>query len=259
MSEKKGTIKSVAKAISIIMLLVHNRKPMSLSSIASELGMAKSTAHGLISTLLDEGCISQNQDTGFYELGNKMYEIGASVTMYWDEKTIAKPYILKLVEKYQETVHLAKLSDGQVLYIDKQESTQSAYIVSEMGFKLPAHCTGLGKVLLSGLSNNEIRLIIKRQPLVPYTENTIVDIEDLIIEIEGVRRNRYSRDAQEFVDGVSCIAVPIYNHQNKITASLSVSFSMARADKTFIEQVKSDLLSISHDISTKLGSTYFSE
>ena len=247
-------VKSVSKAFAIISLIAKNGKAMSLTKISQELNMAKSTAHALIFTLIDDGYLMQERESGHYQLGNKLYEIGTSVSSYWNDKKIARPYILKLVEKYKETVHLAKLSDGKVLYIDKVESTQSIRIVTETGTKLPAHCTGVGKILLSGLSDDEIRKNIKKNLLDAYTLNTITDEDDFLIHLKKIRKNKICYDNQEFLVGLFCIAVPIYNHDNQIVSALSVSIPVIRVNNEIIENVTNDLLEVSYQISNKLGS-----
>lgn len=256
-SKKNNNIKSVVKAISIIELLVSNDKPISLTEMSKELGMARSTVHGLASTLLDLGYLSQSADTGHYALGTKLYEVGNAVASNWTEKSIAKPYITKLVEKLKETVHMAKLSDGKVLYIEKHESTQSIRIVTEAGLKLPAHCTGVGKVLLAYLSKAELDYIIKKNPLEYYTEHTITDRTLFDEELAKIRLQGYATDSQEFVDGLSCVAAPIYNHQNIVVAALSISAPVSRMKPDYVEMIKGDLLKACKEISIKLGSTVY--
>lgn len=256
-SKKNNNIKSVVKAISIIELLVSNGKAISLTEMARELGMARSTVHGLASTLLDLGYLSQNPETGHYELGTKLYEVGNAVASNWTEKSIAKPYITYLVEKLKETVHMAKLSDGKVLYIDKYESTHSIRIVTETGLKLPAHCTGVGKVLLAYLSKAELDYILKTNPLEYYTDKTITNRQEFDVELEKIRKQGYATDNQEFVAGLACVAAPIFNHQNTVIAALSISAPVSRMKTDYMEMIKDDLLKACQEISIKLGSTIY--
>ena len=256
-TKKSSNIKSVVKAISIIELLVTSQQPISLSEMSRKLGMARSTVHGLASTLLDLGYLAQNIETGHYELGVKLYEVGNAVSVYWQEKAVAKEYITRLIEKLKETVHMAKLVDGKVLYIDKQESTHSIRIVTETGVKLPAHCTGVGKVLLAYLSKSELEQILKRNPLESSTEKTISDKDALIKELEKIRKNGFAYDDQEFMIGLKCVAVPIFNHNNKVVAALSVSAPVSRMQGAYIEEIKQELIRTGQEISTKLGCTKY--
>ncbi len=99
--------------------------------------------------MYDFGYIDQSPFTGKYKLGLRLFELGNIVANRLDLRTIAAPYIQRLVETTGKTVHLTILDKGEVLYIDKCESHQSLRIVSQVGMRLPAHCTGVGKVLLA--------------------------------------------------------------------------------------------------------------
>lgn len=256
-SKRVNKIKSIVKIASIIELLVAKGEPIRLTDIAKTLKMPKSTACGLVATLVDLGYLSKSNETGLYELGTKLYEIGNAVANKWPEKTLAQPYIMFLVEKFKETVHMGKLSDGKVLYIDKKESSQSIRIVTEPGLKLPAHCTAVGKVLLAYLPKVELSHILKNNPLEYYTDNTITNSEDFNEELEKIRNQGYATDNQEFVAGLVCVAAPIFNNRDKVVAALSVSAPVSRMNPEYMELVKEDLLKSCHEISTKLGSTLF--
>ncbi|MDR3214665.1 MAG: IclR family transcriptional regulator [Bacilli bacterium] len=257
METKNNNIKSVSKAIKIIEVIVKHNHGISLSQLANELGMARSTVHGLVSTLLDNGYVAQDNNTGYYELGNKLYEVGNAVANKWTEKKIAREYINYLGEKFKETVHMSKLSEGQVLYIDKYESTQSIRIETEIGVLLPAYCTGVGKVLMAYLSLNEVQFIMKKHPLIKYTDNTITNLDKLRSELNKIKEHGYAIDNQEYMIGLYCIAVPIFNHHNEVIAALSISAHISRINEQYTNKIINELLKVSKEISLKLGSTYY--
>src|SRR5690606_34705465 len=145
---KDGHIRSVAKALMILNLFAQHQREMSLGEIAEELQMAKSTLHGLLATLRDFGYLEQSSENGKYRLGMQLFALGNIVANSWDVKKVAAPFIQSLVDELGETVHLVVFDEGEVLYIDKRESTRSLRIVSQVGTRLPAHCTGVGKVFL---------------------------------------------------------------------------------------------------------------
>lgn len=136
---KVPIVKSVAKALDIIDLLAAKQRDMSLAEIAAELKLPKSTVYGLLATLREAGYIHQSTINGHYQLGVKLFEVGNVVAANWDVRRAAEPIIRRLVNEVGETVHLAVLVDGEVLYIDKRESNQSIRIVSQIGARLPAH------------------------------------------------------------------------------------------------------------------------
>jgi len=246
-------IKSIVKAASIIDLLAASSVPLTLSEITNGLGIAKSTLHGIISTLMDVGYIDQDAETGRYLLGFRLFEIGSSVSRNWNARNISYPYMQKLVEKTGETVHLAVLADGEVLYINKQESPGSIHIVTDTGVKLPAHCTGLGKVLLSGLKPYDLKKIIRKRQLIRHTETTITEFDHLTAELEKIRAQGYAIDEQEFMEGLRCVAAPIYSYRGNVICALSIAGPVSRMRGDKFEAKKRYLLQAAREISNQMG------
>jgi len=247
--EKTSQIKSVAKALRIIDVLAETQGELALHEIAAKLGVAKSTVHGLLSTLRDFGYVEQSVFTGKYKLGLRLFELGSIVAHGWDVRAVAAPYIQKLVDELEETVHLVVLDKGEVLYIDKRESRQSLRIVSQVGMRLPAHCTGVGKALLAHLPPSEVKRIIATKGLPRFTKNTITDPKKLEEELARVRAQGYAIDDEEIMDSLRCIGAPICDHNGKVCAAVSVAGPVARLEgerlQLAIERVKQTAAEIS--------------
>jgi len=249
-------IRSVAKALMILKLLASSKREMSLAEIASKMSMAKSTVHGLLSTMRDFGFIEQSTFNGNYRLGIALFEIGSKVANNWDVRKVAAPYIQKLVDEIGETVHLVVLDKGEVLYIDKHESTKSLRIVSEIGSRLPAHCTGVGKALLAYLPAREMKQIIAAKGLPRYTKNTITDPLQLEIELERIRQLGYAEDNEEIMESLCCVAAPIWDHHCKVCAAISISGPNARMQGDRLELIRKHVVQTAMEISTNLGYRY---
>jgi DNA-binding IclR family transcriptional regulator len=243
----------VAKALGIADLLALKQRPMSLGEIANEMGMPKSTCHGLISTMLDLGYLQQSSFDGCYRLGIKFFEIGSVVANSWDVNRVALPFIRQLVDEVSETVHLVTLDEGEVLYIYKHESNNSIRIVSEVGTRLPAHCTGVGKALLAYLQSYEVDNIIKTKGLKRYTKNTITDPNILKAELEKIRVRGYAVDNGEIMSSLRCVAAPIMDHEGKALAAISVSGPFSRFDGDGFLQAIEKVILTAKDISKELG------
>jgi len=246
-------IKSVAKALKIVELLAENGREMALGEIAERMKMPKSTTHGLISTLCDFGYVDQSPFTGKYKLGLRLFELGNIVAMRLEVRSVATPYIQRLVEALGETVHLTILDKGEVLYIDKQESQQSIRIASRVGARLPAHCTGVGKVLLAFLPAEERKKIILEKGLKRFTKNTITDPEALELELARVREQGYAFDNEEFMEGLKCVAAPIRDYTGKVCAAMSVSGPVARLRGEKLERAVALVTEAAAMISAELG------
>jgi len=246
-------VKSVAKALMILNVLAEHQREMSLGDIAKEMQMAKSTAYGLLATLRDFGYIDQSPLDGKYRLGIRLFEVGNIVANNWDVRQVAGPFIQTLVDGVGETVHLVVLDKGEVLYIDKRESTKSLRIVSQVGTRLPTHCTGVGKVFLANLPIDEVRRIIATKGLSRYTKNTITDLSRLEEELNLVRRQGYAMDNEEIMESLRCVAVPLRDHTGKVCAAISVSGPVSRFDAEQLESIVNLIVHIGQEISKNLG------
>ncbi len=246
-------IRSVAKALSIMDLLAQNGRAMSLAEICRETGLAKSTAHGLLATLMDYRYVEQDCFEGKYRLGLHLFEIGSVVANSWDVRKVAAPYIEKLVDELEETAHLAVLEHGQVLYIDKRESRRSIRIVSQIGARLPAHCSGVGKVLLAHIPASEVRLVVASHGLPRFTRNTITDVHRLEEELERIRSQGFAVDNEEIMDGLRCVAAPIRDHTGRVCAAISVSSPVARLVGDWFLRVVDMVTATAREISAGLG------
>jgi len=252
-SRESSQIRSVAKALTIIDFLAASQGEVPLARIAAKLGLAKSTAHGLLATLKDFGYVEQSPFTGNYKLGIRLFEIGSIVANSWDVRATAAPYIQRLVDEIGETVHLVVLEKGEVLYIDKRESHQSLRIVSQVGMRLPAHCTGVGKALLAHLSRAELKKIIAARGLPRFTANTITDVQKLERELQLVRERGYAVDNEEIMDSLRCVAAPIFDHNGGACAAISISGPVARLTGEAFERAAALVVQTAADISTALG------
>lgn len=250
MNKLSVRVRSLGKALEIIEFLARAKKEMGLSEITNALDLPKSTAHDLLSTLKEYGYIEQSLFTGKYKLGLRLFEIGNIVANGWDVRMVAAPYIQRLVDEIKATVHLVILDKGEVLYIDKRESQNSLEIVSRIGMRLPAHCTGVGKVLLAYLPSWELEQIIMTKGLPRYTPQTITDAQNLRKELESIKACSYAIDRGEFMENLYCIAAPIRDNSNEVIAAISVSGPSRRINT---KEYPPLILETALDISRGLG------
>jgi len=190
-------IQSVVRATSIMEYIAANSDCETLSNISRGIGLSKTTTYSLIRTLEQLGYVHQDQNTGKYSLGLKLFELGQVVHSRMDLRTIARPFLYELARKYEETVHLAVLSKGEVVYIDKVDGSRSIRIASQIGGRNPSYCTGVGKVLLADLSTAEIDKVISARKLESFTANTITDPRRLKEHLVKVKADGYALDKEE--------------------------------------------------------------
>lgn len=246
-------VQSVARALALLELLARENREMSLTEIAKASGRPKSTIHGLIATLRDHSYVDQSPETGRYRLGVRLFELGNMVARSWDIRSISLPAMRNLNGLLGEMVQLATEDKGQVLYLERLDSTHMMRIVSETGARLPMHCTGLGKALLAYKTPAEIKWILLKHGLSRMTANTITDREMLERELIKIRRQGYAVDDREIMDSLRCVAAPIYDRDGNVKYAVSVSgFANSMQGERF-EMIIAELLRAADSISFAMG------
>jgi len=246
-------IKVLTKTFSVLEILLEHRSPMSMSEISEKLKYYPSTVHRILDTLKYGGYVEQNSTTQKYQLGLKLLELGMGKLHQIDLVKEAKPYLRELAKKCNETVHLGILEDTNVLYLAKEESSQTIRMISYIGRRAPLHCTALGKVLLAYLSSTERNDILARIELSKLTDKTITDKTQLEIELNKIEQKGMGWDREENEKDVRCIAAPIRDYQGKVIAAVSVSSPAYRVNKENQDHLQEELVATCQKISSRLG------
>lgn len=251
-----STAKTVQKALRLLEVL-GEKQPMHPPELVQLLELSRSNVHRLLATLREMGYVEKDFDSR-YRLSFKVFMLGNTVLGRNHLSDIAHPYMARLAETSQENVNLALMYEQRVLYIDKIEILHYLKLDQPIGKSDPLHCTALGKVLLSGLSDHELEVFLRSNNLVPYTKKTITDPEVLVDAVRSVRKKGYATDLEELRDGIHCIGVPIRDHTDKVAAAISISGPTVRLTKQKMEELKGPLIETAAKISRKIGSTKFS-
>lgn len=225
-------VPAVERALDILELFLGTPQPESLSvpEIARALGLPRSTTHELVATLVARRYLRPIEgnahrfalDVRVFELGN-VYATGLDLVR--EGQAVAR----RIAAQCDETVHIAVLEGTEVFYIAKVDSTNALRLVSAIGRRLPAHCTAVGKMLLSGLSEEEFRARFDGlSTLVRMTRNSIPTVEALHAELTATRVRGLAWDNCESNPDVRCVAAPIYDHRGRMVAAMSISFPVVR-------------------------------
>jgi DNA-binding IclR family transcriptional regulator len=224
-----------------------------VTELSRELDINKSTVSKILSTLAAHRYLAQNHENRKYRLGLRLFELGSLVAYQMDLQKIALPYMEELNKKVQETVHLVVMDSFEIVYINKVESSQSLRIGTRVGGRLPAYCTGVGKVLLSALPPEELKQFLKKARLKRLTPYTITDPEKLKRELQQIRSHGYALDNEEFSEGLMCVAAPIFNYSQREIAAISISGPTNRIKEKKVEQLISLVKKTAQQISRQLG------
>ncbi|BCV23761.1 MAG TPA: IclR family transcriptional regulator [Firmicutes bacterium] len=215
-------VRAVERAMELLSALAGGDPALGVTELAERLGLHKSTVHRLLVTLEGGGFVEQDQVSGRYRLGLKLFELGAVVGARQELRCEALPYMRDLSAKSGHTVHLVLLSGYDPIYVEKVENPHSVVSYSQIGKKLPLHATAAGKVLLAHLPPADQEEVL-RGPLAAYTPNTITDPAVLREHLARIVKQGYALDNEELELGLRCVAAPIRGARGHVVASLSLS------------------------------------
>lgn len=230
-----GPVKSADRALALLWL-VAEAGTVSFGEILDQLGLARSSAHGLVQTMTRRGWLEHDVQTRRYSLGLRAWQVGQRYTGHHDLANLAKPIMDELVDELGETVQLARLDGVENVYIAISESRHPMRLASSVGMRLHAHATGLGKALLAQLDPQEARARLAAVALPRLTERTICDVDDLMAAIDEVRSSGRSLDNEEYLEGCSCVAVPIAVAAPGLVAAMSVTAPTSRCGPDWPER-----------------------
>lgn len=246
-------INSIIRASNILRCFSGEKTHFKISQIAHQLQLDRSTTYRILLSLEKCGFVEKDKKTGEYSLGVATFETGNTYLRRMDFIQISKPIMAGLALEVQETVHLAVLSDTEIVYVDKVDSPRTLGVMSKIGQRAPVYCTALGKVLLAHQPNDELSRIVQQIKLKPFTRNTISSKKKLVEELRKIRKQGYALDQKEYEQDVECIGAPIRNHLGNTIAAISISGPQRKINTPQEKQFIGHVVKAAAAVSSKMG------
>jgi len=243
----------VYKAFSILTEVADAPSQLGISDLSHILDISKSTVYGITKALIDVGALHQEQETKKFRLGPVLVRLGNQALGGMDIRAVARPLMEELSQKFRETVFLGTFDGKRITIIEKADSPAELKISAQIGMRIPIYAGAAGKVFLAGLSENDVKKLLKEKPIRHFTENTITDPEKYLEELQNVRRLGYATDFDEYIRGVNAICVPLPNSgRYPDTALWMVGFSSSFTGENVSEAIKA-MLQTANQIGKMLG------
>jgi len=246
-------INSIIRAYNVLRCFSGEKTHFKISEIAHQLQLDRSTTYRILLSLEKCGFVEKDKKTGEYSLGVATFETGNTYLRRMDFIQISKPIMADLALEVRETVHLAVLSDTEIVYVDKVDSPRTLGVMSKIGQRAPVYCTALGKVLLAHQPNDELSRIVQQIKLKPFTRNTISSKRKLVEELRKIRKQGYALDQKEYEQDVECIGAPIRNHLGNTIAAISISGPQRKINTPQEKQFIGHVVKAAASVSSKMG------
>ncbi len=241
---------SVIKAFRVLNAFTFAGEKLTLAQLTKRVDINVATLHRFLLTLEHVGAVVRTPD-GAFELGLLLADLGGRVSVTDALHNIVQPHVEALAQRFGETIHAAILDQDMVCYVAKGEGSRSLTVITHIGKRLPAYCTGLGKALMSQLDGEALEQCISRQTFQRFTDKTTTSVADLRKELRLIRRRGYAMDNEEVETGLRCVAVPVPGASVRL--AISMSAPTTRLNQTKIREVARALQHHAEQISEQIS------
>ncbi|MFF3375522.1 IclR family transcriptional regulator [Streptomyces sp. NPDC002680] len=256
-SARRNQSSSLRRALTVLEHVRDHAGPgrgISLTRLAEDLGINKSTVLRLAAPLIDADLLVRDRETGWFRLGHGTLRLGQSYLSSLDLRTVATEPLRLLQHAVGETCHLVVYQPPDIVYIDKVENETNVRMASRVGSRVPAYRTAVGKAILAWLGEEEFQVVVAAG-MPPVTPHTTTDPQRLRAELDRVRREGYAIDDRENEPEVRCVAAPVFDHTDAAVGAVSVSGLTTRMTPTRVREVGPMVVRTGLEISHVLGSS----
>ncbi|WP_329130242.1 IclR family transcriptional regulator [Streptomyces sp. NBC_01476] len=221
-----GPIQSLERAAAILRLLAGGERRLGLSDVASALGLAKGTAHGILRTLQQEGFVEQEPASGKYQLGAELLRLGNSYLDVHELRARALVWTDDLARSSGEAAYLGVLHQSGVLIVHHVFRPDDSRQVLEVGAMQPLHSTALGKVLAAfdPVAHNEVA----EGERAALTGRTVTGAADVETVLELTRARGWAADLEETWEGVASVAAPVHDRRRNPVGAVGITGAVER-------------------------------
>lgn len=228
MSETEQSASAALRAFAVLEIIANSSSALTLAQITESAQLPKPTVFRLVTRLEKAGLLMREPATKAYSTGHRLTGFAVNVMLNSHERGTRHRILESLVEEIGETCNCTMLDGSEVVYLDRVETAWPLRLHLQSGSRVPLHCTASGKLFLAHMPKRARDKLISAGPLLKYTENTISDAARLEKELARIRKDDFSVDDEEFLMGMVCLAVPVYDISQRMVAAVAVHAPKAR-------------------------------
>jgi DNA-binding IclR family transcriptional regulator len=255
-AKESYVIQSVTNALNLLEEFKGDKDELGVTELSNRLKLHKNNIFRLLATLEAKGYIEQNKATENYRLGVKSLELGQTFIKQLGLVRQAKPFLREIADRCNEMAYIGTIRQNSVVYLDVEEANQTVKVASRVGWRLPIHCTAIGKAQIAIASEEELQKLGILDNMEIFTSNTITDKAEFIKHMKQVAKQGYALDNEEYNPGVRCVGVPVRDYTGRVVGGISVSGpSFRMTDEVLNKKVIPVITEIGEKVSKRLGFT----
>jgi IclR family transcriptional regulator, pca regulon regulatory protein len=241
-------VNGFARGLSVIEAFANAPDALSLTEVATRAGLDRAVARRMLLTLLDLGFVARTQKR--FRLTPRVMRLGYAFLSQAGFDDMLRPFLVELAQKLSESVSVSVLDGNETVAVCHVTSTvRKTRLLLREGTRWPAYVMASGRVLLSGLTDRDIRVRFK-DPLHPFTRKTLTSVDSLIQAVHLTRQRGYALIDEELEDGIISASVPVYDRQHKLVASVNASSAKSRRT---VQNMREQVVPLLQQTSREIG------
>lgn len=246
-------IQSLRRGLEILELMAAHNGEISVTEAARHLDVDRSTSSRLLATLDRRGFVTRDSDSQRYRLGSKLLVLSKVLLDTLNVAAIGHDDVRALGEITGEAAHLAILVGSDAVFVDHVDGREALTINASVGDRDPLYCTAIGRALLLGHTDAEVRALLRGVGMIAFTRKTTTSMARLIECLGASRAQGYTFDDEERHAGVQCIAAPVHDHTGRVVAAIGISAPTSRVVRAGTDALAVAVVAASRNVSLKLG------
>lgn len=247
-----NTSATALKALRVLEAVAASSHPISVSEVAEQIDVDKSTAYRMLITLINAGYVTRDEISKRYSLSYKVVSLSRNLLAENEVSRLIRQTLSQISAATKETLHFSVLDGDEAVLVQRVKGTQLVTVDFQIGDRVPLHCTSIGKALLAFQDVRYIEQIIAAG-LPKMASNTIIEPSELRKELQRIRSEGYAIDDREFSDNMRCIAVPVFEGGGRVNGGISISGPDSRFTLEKLDELKTPLTEASWKLSEQLG------
>lgn len=249
---RREVMSSTLRCMSALELLAKDPYEYTLSQVAASLNVNLTTAHRVLTTLLEAGFVEQQAASKRFRVTGKLLWVGTAYLRHNPVFLASYAILEELARQVNLMTHLAVWERDAVLYIHTVGPPGTQNLFAQIGERIPAHCTALGKAMLAWRPEPDLRRVFETPPPA-YTERTITALPAMQKELERIRAAGYAVDNEEGIPGMRCLAAPVRDQSGVARAAISVSATVAEVPHASVAKFARPIQDAALRVSVQLG------
>jgi PcaR/PcaU/PobR family beta-ketoadipate pathway transcriptional regulator len=222
-ADERYMVPGLARGLAMLAAFSAERSQLSLADLARAVGLTRSSAFRIAYTLAELGYLVRNEATKSYRLGPRVLSLGFAYLASIEIVEIAQPHLEALRDRTQCSAHLAVLDGAEIVYVARHADQKALTSRIQVGSRLPAHATSMGRAILSQLPAEKVRARFKGKALEAFSEATATTLDDLIAQLARDRAQGCVLSRSNFERGIASVAAPVFDAEGAVIAAINIT------------------------------------